>query len=49
MQMIILLKQNDKFTYSDLLELQYLIANLTEMEPEFKTEDLNLIFFQIDF
>jgi dimeric dUTPase (all-alpha-NTP-PPase superfamily) len=42
MQMIILLKQNDKFTYSDLLELQYLIANLTEMEPEFKTEGLNL-------
>jgi hypothetical protein len=42
MQMIILLKQNDKFTYSDLLELQYLIANLTEMEPEFRTEGLNL-------
>ena len=42
MQMIILLKQNDKFTYSDLLELQYLIGNLTEMEPEFKTEGLNL-------
>ena len=42
MQMIILLKQNDKFTYSDLLELQYLIGNLTEMEPEFRTEGLNL-------
>ena len=42
MQMIILLKQNDKFTYSDLLELQYLIANLTEMEHEYKTEGLNL-------
>lgn len=41
-QMIILLKQNNKFTYSDLLELQYLIANLTEMEPEFRTEGLNL-------
>ena len=42
MQMIILLKQNDKFTYSDLLELQYLIANLTEMEHEYKNEGLNL-------
>ena len=41
-QMILLLKQNDSFKYENLLELQYLIANLTEMEPEFKTEGLNL-------
>lgn len=41
-QMVILLKQNDFFTYSDLLELQYLIANLTEMEYGYRNDELNL-------